>query len=59
MLYYDDPSKGYLWSRLGYTYDWSDPQREVGLSEFVIAAKSKVMIEKVYSTEEYCTQWAW
>lgn len=53
---YDDPSKGYPWSRLGYTYDWGNPESEIGLSEFVIAAKSKVTIEKVSSNEEYCTK---
>lgn len=53
---YDDPSKGYPWTRLGYTYDWGNPESEVGLSEFIVAAKSKVSIEKVYSTEEYCTK---
>lgn len=53
---YDDPSKGYPWSRLGYTYDWGNPESEVGLSEFVVAAKSKVVIEKVYSNAEYCGQ---
>ncbi|MFN8443765.1 MAG: hypothetical protein U0175_23505 [Caldilineaceae bacterium] len=53
---YDDPSKGYPWTRLGYTYDWGNPESEIGLSEFVVAAKSTVAIEKVYSTEEYCTK---
>jgi hypothetical protein len=53
---YDDPSKGYPWTRLGYTYDWGNPQSEVGLSEFVIFASSKIMVEKVYATEEYCKQ---
>lgn len=53
---YDDPSKGYPWSRLGYTYDWGNAESEVGLSEFVIAAKSQVAVEQVYSTEEYCTK---
>ena len=53
---YDDPSKGYPWTRLGYTYDWGNPESEVGLSEFIVAAKSKVSIEKVSSTEEYCTK---
>ncbi|MEZ4735970.1 MAG: hypothetical protein R3E79_53450 [Caldilineaceae bacterium] len=52
---YDDPSKGYPWARLGYTYDWGNPESEVGLSEFVVAAQSTVTIEKVYSNEEYCT----
>ena len=51
---YDDPSKGYPWTRLGYTYDWGNPASEIGLSEFVIAAGSTIGVEKVYSTAEYC-----
>lgn len=51
---YDDPSKGYPWTRLGYTYDWGNPTSEIGLSEFVIAAGSTVGVEKIYSTAEYC-----
>lgn len=53
---YDDPTKGYPWTRLGYTYDWGNPESEVGLSEFVVAASSTVAVEKVYLTEEYCAQ---
>ena len=51
---YDDPSKGYPWTRLGYTFDWGNPKSEIGLSEFVISASSTVTIEKVYSNDEYC-----
>lgn len=51
---YDDPSKGYPWTRLGYTYDWANPASEVGLSEFVVTAGSTVAIDQVYTTEEYC-----
>ncbi len=33
----NDPwSWGWPWTRLGYTYDWGDPFRHVGLSEFVL-----------------------
>jgi 5'-nucleotidase len=51
---YDDPSKGYPWTRLGYTYDWGNPASEVGLSEFVVAAGSTVAIESVSALEAYC-----
>lgn len=51
---YDDPSKGYPWTRLGYTYDWGNPQSEVGLSEFVVAAGSTVAIEAVAENATYC-----
>ncbi len=53
---YDDASKGYPWTRLGYTYDWGNPSSEVGLSEFVIYANSKIKVEKVYPTAEYCSK---
>lgn len=51
---YDDPSKGYPWTRLGYTYDWGNPESEVGLSEFVVAAGSTVAIEQVAKLDGYC-----
>ncbi|MBX3011551.1 MAG: hypothetical protein KF832_08580 [Caldilineaceae bacterium] len=52
---YDDPSKGYPWTRLGYTYDWGNPESEVGLSEFIIPATATVLVESVALTEAYCT----
>ncbi len=53
---YDNPAKNYPWTRLGYTYDWGNPDSEVGLSEFVITAGSTIKIENVYETAAYCTQ---
>lgn len=53
---YDDPSKGYPWTRLGYTYDWGNPASEVGLSEFVIAAGSTVAIDQVVANDIYCVK---
>ena len=34
----DDPPNdwGYPWTRLGYTYDWGNPDSDLGLSEFII-----------------------
>ena len=52
--HYDDPAKGYPWTRLGYTYDWCNSDSEVGLSEFVIKAKSSAKVERVSTTEDYC-----
>ncbi len=49
-----DPVNGYPWTRLGYSYDWGNPTSEVGLSEFVIWAKTPVVIENVYTNEAYC-----
>lgn len=45
---------GYPWTRLGYTYDWGNPRTEVGLSEFIIRAGSKVTVRGVQSNSEYC-----
>lgn len=47
-----EPHK-YPWTRLGYTYDWSDNSTEYGLSEFIIKDGSKVVVEKTYSNEEF------
>ena len=53
---YDEPKQGYPWTRLGYSYDWGNAETEVGLSEFVVKAKSQVGIRAVTSTENYCGQ---
>ena len=45
---------GYPWTRLGYTYDWGNPQSHVGLSEFVIREGSEIKIHRIYSTGDYC-----
>lgn len=45
---------GYPWTQLGYTYDWGNPKSHVGLSEFVIKAKSTVNIKGVSDVYEYC-----
>ncbi len=45
---------GYPWTRLGYTYDWGNPESEVGLSEFVIRVGAKVYVHTVTETMEYC-----
>ncbi|XSG74515.1 hypothetical protein ACP8Y2_20300 [Herpetosiphon llansteffanensis] len=49
-----DAKNGYPWTRLGYTYDWGNPQSEVGLSEFVVWAKTTVKVESVTQNEAYC-----
>lgn len=45
---------GYPWTRLGYTYDWGNPDTKVGASEFVIKKGAKVKINKVFTTDQYC-----
>ncbi|MFZ4525979.1 MAG: hypothetical protein ACOYOE_10625 [Chlorobium sp.] len=44
---------GYPWTRLGYTYDWGDNRRHIGLSEFVIMPGATVEIHTISSTTEY------
>lgn len=44
----------YPWTALGYTYDWNPQNKShVGLSEFVIKPNSNVVVEGIYTTEEY------
>ena len=43
----------YPWTGLGYTYDWGNPDSEIGLSEFVILGGSTVGVDAVIPTEEY------
>ncbi len=45
---------GYPWTRLGYTYDWGNPESEIGVSEFVIPAGATVTIHAVSDTLRYC-----
>lgn len=45
---------GYPWTRLGYTYDWGDPDDPVGFSEFVITPGASVEVESITDTEAYC-----
>lgn len=42
----------YPWTRLGYTYDYSDNWTEYGLSEFLINADSTVDVEFTYTVDE-------
>ena len=44
----------YPWTQLGYTYDWSPSNKShFGLSEFVISANSKIVVNKTYTTSGY------
>lgn len=47
---------GYPWTRLGYTYDWGNPNSEVGMSEFVIQGGATLEIAAVYPTLAYCSR---
>ena len=45
----------YPWTQLGYTYDWSPRNRSrIGLSEFVIGRNKSVVVNRIYTTAEYC-----
>lgn len=44
----------YPWTQLGYTFDWNKRNRShVGLSEFVIGTNKKVVVNAIYTTQEY------
>jgi len=44
----------YPWTQLGYTYDWNPKNRShVGLSEFVIGTHKNIVVNAIYTTEEY------
>ena len=47
-------TNGYPWTRLGYTYDWGNPDHPEGLSEFIIIKGARVEIKAVTSTADYC-----
>jgi len=45
---------GYPWTRLGYTYDWGNPEREIGLSEFTLTSGAVIEVHSVSNTSDYC-----
>lgn len=49
-----DGARIFPWTRLGYTYDWGNPSREVGLSEYVISKDAEVVVRSVTTTSAYC-----
>ena len=52
--YQRDLFSQYPWTQLGYTYDWNPENKShVGLSEFVIATNSKIVVKAIYKTEDY------
>jgi hypothetical protein len=54
-LYYScDIYDKYPWTQLGYTYDWNPQNKNhVGLSEFVVKENSKIVVNAIYTTDEY------
>lgn len=55
-LYYKNfrGSAGMAWTGLGYTYDWGNPDSEVGASEYVLVPKAEYEVEQVVPAMEYC-----
>jgi len=55
-LYYKSyrSSSGVPWTGLGYTYDWGNPDREVGASEFILVPGASYEITRAVPTAEYC-----
>jgi hypothetical protein len=51
---YDIPA-GAPWTRLGYTFDWGNPDSEIGGSEYVLKAGATVTLAQLKPAEEYCT----
>jgi hypothetical protein len=47
------------WTRLGYTYDWGDPDTNVGASEYVIRSDSTVWVSSISPTAAYCEPNQW
>lgn len=46
--------KQYPWTQLGYTFDWSpNNESHIGLSEFVIEKNKDIIVNKIYTTNEY------
>jgi len=38
---------------LGYTFDWGNPNTEIGLSEFIISNGATIEIHSVIKNEDY------
>lgn len=44
------------WTRLGYTYDWSDNGTEYGMTEFIVEDGAEVTVEFTETTEEFLSR---
>lgn len=55
-LYFDDfrTRPGVPWTGLGYTFDWGNPQRPEGASEFIVSPGAAYEIRRAVATGEYC-----
>ncbi|MBI4747728.1 MAG: hypothetical protein HY774_04530 [Acidobacteria bacterium] len=55
-MYQTPNGPGFPWTRLGYTYDWGNPQKHIGLSEFVVRRGASVEVRQVIPTDSYIQQ---
>lgn len=46
---------GAPWTRLGYTYDWGDPETDIGASEYLVAQGAPVTLAAISPLDVYCT----
>ncbi|MGH9412070.1 MAG: hypothetical protein ACRD1V_21755, partial [Vicinamibacterales bacterium] len=55
-LYFEDfrTSPGVPWTGLGYTYDWGNPARREGASEFILTPGARYEIRDAIPTASYC-----
>ena len=48
-------SEGVPWTGLGYTYDWGNPNSDIGASEYILVPSASYEIKRAVPTAEYCT----
>ncbi|MCF0224375.1 MAG: hypothetical protein HUK20_08900 [Fibrobacter sp.] len=46
---------GFLWNRLGYTYDWGNPDSKYGLSEFIVREGATLDVKFTRSNKAFLT----
>lgn len=51
----DSKTEGYLWTRLGYTYNWNPNADKYGASEYVIKLNSVVTVKDITPYQKYCS----
>ena len=46
---------GYPWTRLGYTYDWGNPDSKYGLSEFIVKEGAQIEVKFTRNNKAFLT----
>jgi hypothetical protein len=49
-------SEGVPWTGMGYTYDWGNPESDVGASEYILVPEAKYEIKRAVPTAQYCSE---